>query len=234
MPATTTLRHIADICSMSVRIFAATEMEVGPLRDLLKNMDTHRIGHPVAITVTGPGLLPSSFHITQTILQHRPDFMIQVGVAGSYTADLPRESVALIQSEIIGDSGVIESGLFRDLFELGLQKENDPPFHEKKLENPHLHYAQAAGWPLVTGITVNEMTTNPERIAWLKSHYGAVTESLEGAAFHYAGLMLDIPFFQIRAISNFVGERDKSQWSIHAAIQKACHATLTLLSHLPQ
>ena len=41
---------------------------------------------------------------------------------------------------------------------------------------------------------------------------------MEGAALHYVCLMENIPFLQLRAVSNFVGERNKANWEIGEAI----------------
>ena len=41
---------------------------------------------------------------------------------------------------------------------------------------------------------------------------------MEGAAFHYVCLKEHVPFAQVRAISNFVTPRDKSQWQMKKAI----------------
>ena len=43
-------------------------------------------------------------------------------------------------------------------------------------------------------------------------------ESMEGAYVHYVCIKENIPFIHLRAISNYVGERDKSQWQIKLAI----------------
>jgi hypothetical protein len=38
---------------------------------------------------------------------------------------------------------------------------------------------------------------------------------MEGAALHYMGRDLFIPFIQLRAVSNYIGERDKNKWKMH-------------------
>ena len=52
----------------------------------------------------------------------------------------------------------------------------------------------------------------------LSGKYNPVTESMEGAAFHYVCLKQKIPFLQLRSISNYAGERDKSKWDIEKSI----------------
>jgi futalosine hydrolase len=49
---------------------------------------------------------------------------------------------------------------------------------------------------------------------------------MEGACLHYVGRTANIPFLQIRAISNYVGERDKSKWQIKEAIAALNQALL--------
>lgn len=41
---------------------------------------------------------------------------------------------------------------------------------------------------------------------------------MEGAALHYVCLQEHIPFLQIRAVSNDIGQRDKSKWDFKASI----------------
>jgi futalosine hydrolase len=55
---------------------------------------------------------------------------------------------------------------------------------------------------------------------------------MEGAAFHYIGIMKSIPFIQIRGISNFVGERNKKNWKIDEAILAYTKAYNSLLQQL--
>ena len=41
---------------------------------------------------------------------------------------------------------------------------------------------------------------------------------MEGAAFHFVCLQQNIPFLQLRSISNKVGERNKTKWNLIEAI----------------
>jgi futalosine hydrolase len=50
-------------------------------------------------------------------------------------------------------------------------------------------------------------------------------ETMEGAAVFYVCLMEHIPFVQIRAISNYVGETNKNLWKIPLAVENL-HKTL--------
>ena len=57
------------------------------------------------------------------------------------------------------------------------------------------------------------------------------TETMEGAALHYVCLQQNLPFLQIRSISNEVGERDKSKWKIKEAVEDLNSELIKLLNH---
>ena len=69
------------------------------------------------------------------------------------------------------------------------------------------------------GATINCISSTVEEVERMKKKYHPIVESMEGAAMHYACLMEEIPFIQLRAISNYVGERDKSKWKMREAIE---------------
>jgi futalosine hydrolase len=55
---------------------------------------------------------------------------------------------------------------------------------------------------------------------------------MEGAALHLVCLENKIPFLQIRGISNWVGERDKSQWKIPEAAEAVAHSIKNFIKKL--
>jgi futalosine hydrolase len=86
--------------------------------------------------------------------------------------------------------------------------------------------------PVKKSVTVNTISTDKSRIQLLSGRYKAVLESMEGASLHYMGRDLTIPFIQIRAVSNYVGERDKSKWKIQEAIYNVNETLLQFLDAL--
>jgi futalosine hydrolase len=65
---------------------------------------------------------------------------------------------------------------------------------------------------------VNTLHGSAEGIRRIRRTTKADIESMEGAAFLYACLAAGIPNTQIRAISNFVEERDKARWDVKLAL----------------
>jgi futalosine hydrolase len=72
--------------------------------------------------------------------------------------------------------------------------------------------------PVVSAVTINEITTTATKVSIFKTKYKADIESMEGAAFHFVCIENNVPFIQLRAVSNYVGERDKANWKIKEAV----------------
>jgi futalosine hydrolase len=155
--------------------------------------------------------------------------ILQAGIAGALDNNLKLGSVVIIESETIGDLGVMEQGSFRSLFDMEFVQENDRPWTNARLLNA-TGILDALILPRVKGISINEITTLPSRIEHYKDTLGASVESMEGAALHYVGLMENIPFLQVRSLSNFVGERDKSKWQIKEAIENLNKELIPIIS----
>lgn len=183
---------------------------------------------------SGIGMLAASYALTKLALEDKPDLIMQVGIAGSFDPAMTLGSVVIINEETIGDLGVEEEGKWKDLFDLKLEKSSYHPFEKRKLPNQWLHQYNLLGLQEVSGITVNEITTNQDRIQKLVKKYNPTIESMEGAALHYVARESNIPFIQMRAISNYIGERDKTKWQMKMAIDNLNQTLLQYIDRLYQ
>jgi futalosine hydrolase len=181
---------------------------------------------------TGIGMLASGVKLTQLVTAHQPDLIIQMGIAGSYIKTEPLGKVMVVASESIADLGVRENGIFKDLFESQLLKENEAPFKKRKLTNPAIRSFNVLKTNMVAAVTINEITTSPKRIKEIIAAHNPVLESMEGAALHYVGGLTKTPFIQIRAISNYVGERNKAKWKLKESIEQLEAYVITYLATL--
>jgi futalosine hydrolase len=86
--------------------------------------------------------------------------------------------------------------------------------------------------PTKKGVTINTITTDKKIIERYRTKYKAQIESMEGAALHYIGRDLNIPFIQIRAVSNYVGERNKAKWKMQEAIYNLNETVIKYLETL--
>ena len=183
---------------------------------------------------SGIGMLAASFALTKLAMEDKPDLIIQVGIAGTFDTSQTLGAVVVINEETIGDLGVEEDGKWKDLFDLKLEKSSYHPFEKRKLPNQWLTKYNLLGLKEVSGITVNEISTNQERIQKIIKKYNPTIESMEGAALHYVARETNIPFIQIRAISNYIGERDKSNWQMKLAIDNLNQTLIQYIDRLYQ
>lgn len=213
---------------MKILIIAATLQEMNFFSEKAKSFDKIACIH----SITGIGLLSTLFKLTTEVNQHKPDLVVQLGIAGTFDDGTRIGTAAVVKSESIPEMGVWEENIYRDVFEMGLIRENTFPFQGKKLINPHENLIRACGVPEVNAISVNRITTSVTDISLYKENYLAEIESMEGAALHYLCIANTIPFVQIRGISNLVGDRNKSNWKIKASMDAATDSCHHLLSSL--
>jgi futalosine hydrolase len=205
---------------MKLCIAAATIFEIEPLIESPAIQDYQ-------LVITGVGSVATAYHLTKMIREHKPDLVIQAGIAGAFDTALSMGEAVIVRRDRMADMGVEENGEWKDLVDLGLAKENDEPFIDGWLVNES--GIEEFDFPKVDAITINEITTSPRRISVLNEKYHAAIESMEGAAFHFICLQENIPFVQLRAVSNYVGERDKSRWEMELAIKNLNQALIKII-----
>jgi futalosine hydrolase len=196
---------------MKLYVAAATIMEIEPLIES-PLMQDHQL------VITGVGSVATTYHLTKIIRDEKPNLIIQAGIGGAFDHHQTLGDVVIVKRDRIADLGVEEKGQWHDLVDLRLAHENDTPYSEGWMVNESNRLEQYE-LRLVDAITINEITTNEKRITALREKYHPIIESMEGAALHYVCLQENIPFIQLRAVSNYVGERDKSKWKMDLAIK---------------
>lgn len=181
---------------------------------------------------SGVGMLASAVSLTKLIAEEKPDFIIQIGIAGCFDTNITLGKVFCIKEESLGDLGVMEDGKWKDIFDLKLEKSSYPPFEKRKLPNSWLTDYNLLKLPEVSAVTINQVTTSAEYMQQLIKKYDAVLESMEGAALHYVCRNFNVPFIQVRAVSNYIGERDKSKWEMKLAIDNLNQTLLKYIDKL--
>jgi futalosine hydrolase len=209
---------------MQLLICAATEFEIRPTLSYLE-----KNGSKASVLITGVGMTATTYSLMKEISKRRPDFILQAGIAGCIDLSFPLTKTVVVGTDCIGDLGVTENGRFHSVFQMGFAKADEPPFTGGKLVN-QVGHLEKSGLSIVNGVTVNEVSTDPEQIAYYRDELHAAVETMEGAALHYVALSENIPFLQLRSLSNFAGERDKSKWVTDIAIQGLNNDLIRLLS----
>jgi futalosine hydrolase len=218
---------------MRVFITAATIEEWMPAFleiDTLYTSESNRL--KVMFHQGGVGILANAVALTKLIYEEKPDLILQVGIAGCFDKNITLGHVVVIKEEALGNTGVEEDGKWKDIFDLKLEKPGYPPFEKKRLPNHHLEKYNLLMLDEVVAVTVNEVSTKEERIQQLLKKYTPVIESMEGAALHYVCREMNVPFVQMRAVSNYIGERDKTKWEIKSAIDNLNRSILQFVDRL--
>ncbi len=203
---------------MKILLTAATTFEIEPTLQLIEKKGLSP-NIEVDVLITGIGPVNTAFLLTKAIVAHNPDLVVQAGIAGSFNYDdLPAGTTVLVKYDTWGDLGMEEKGQFTTVFDAGFAGKNHFPFTEGWLMNPH-SILNNSTLPVVKSVTINKVSDSLVQKKQLAGTFDAQTETMEGAALHYVCLQENIPFLQIRSISNEVGERDKSKWSIKEAVE---------------
>lgn len=214
---------------MNCLIAAATPIEIKPLIDTLYNGTSPAI--EIDILITGIGLMATTYALQQQLRLKRPDLVIQAGVGGCFDKNIPLGTVMAIQKDCVADQSVVELKKLKTLFDLQLLPEDQHPYKNGWLVN-NFKGVKKVGLPRVTAISVNEITTEPVRVKQYKKLFAPVIESMEGAALHYVCIMEQVPFIQVRSVSNYIAERNKKKWKLGLAVTELNKALLQLLSKL--
>ena len=202
------MKTIAEICRMRILLIAATKLEIEPI--IAENT-------AIDVLITGVGV-PSTLYLLQKIVQQiQPNLVIQAGIAGAFSDKLQLGEVVLVKQDTFGDLGMEQEEAFTPIFQTDFMDKDEFPFIDGWLMNP-TPFTAPSTLKAVKAITVNKVSDSLLQKQQTISNFSPEIESMEGAALHYVCLQQKIPFIQIRGISNWVGERDKSKWKIKEAV----------------
>lgn len=218
---------------MTCLLAAATPLEIAPFL-------AHYSRHPgfvsgrldIDVLLTGIGLTATTYHLQKQLSLKKPDLIIQAGIAGCFDKDLTLGEVMVVQQDTIADQGVLEGRELRTLFDMGFLKPNQFPYKNGWLVNPHKDLLKKSGLKKIKGISVNQVTATGRMSRLYKEHFQPGVESMEGAALHYTCLMENIPFLQLRGLSNYAGERNKEKWKMKESIINLNNELMRVLQSL--
>jgi len=208
---------------MQILLISATGNEVQP----------QLAGGNVDILVTGVGIPSSMFHLQKRLHQITYDLVIQAGVAGSFLKEPAIGETVLVQQDTFGDLGTEKEEEFCSIFEANLADRNEFPFTDGWLVNKN-DWLNSSSLKKVTAVTVNKVSDDKLLKRQIECAFHPQIETMEGAALHYVCLQENIPFLQIRTISNCVGERDKKKWKLEDAIKNLNTELTNLIKQITQ
>lgn len=160
--------------------------------------------------------------------------VVGFGVGGAYPdSGLRPGGVAVASLEIYGDEGVAAPGGWISTGGIGiplLELDGTRRFNEFPIDPQRLRVAMdalsAARIDAVAGpfVTVSCCSGTAVRGDELARRFGAVCESMEGAAFAHVAALYEVPYLEVRGISNLVEDRDLSRWKLDEAASAAATA----------
>jgi futalosine hydrolase len=208
-----------------ILLVVATETEGGVLRNLpgiMRNPEGFSINNcEIKLLVTGVGSVATAWSIKNWIsVGERPDLIINAGIAGSFKEDINIGDVVMPVTDCFADSGIESPENFLTLFESGLADPDEFPYRSGLI-----HCDSAISRRMenilrrVAAITMNTSTGSDYTLNKLVKKFNPDIETMEGATFFYICNREKIPFLSLRAISNRVESRNRSNWNIPLALE---------------
>jgi futalosine hydrolase len=230
-----------SVYQMKILIAAATVFEIRPFLGKLVHLGVENdcIYHcrlkdtSIDVLISGIGMVQTAYCLGKQLAGNRYDLAINAGIGGSYNKGLKIGEVVQVTEECMTELGAEDGENFLSVFDLGLVDPDTQPFtHGRLINNNLVDISAISRLKRVKGATANTIHGNPESIEKVLDHYQSEEESMEGAACFYAFLSEKIPFAEIRAISNYVEERDKTRWDLKLALKNLNHVVEDIFTEI--
>jgi futalosine hydrolase len=216
---------------MNILLTAATQNELVQLQQELNVVNNNVIinNNNVQLAVTGVGITITAYRLTRLLLQNNFNLVLNMGIAGSFLQNVGIGNIVVVEEEIFGDWGVHTPNGYRTVFEENIVK-NALPFINGDLKCNYIStHPELNKYKKVKSVTVNAASGERTQIEVLHNKFNPDIESMEGAAFFYVCMVENVPFIEIRSISNMVEERNKTKWNIPLAIDNLTKAVKSFL-----
>lgn len=198
-----------EFCQMQILLVVATKAEIHLPESVEKKAD---------VLITGVGIPATLYKLQKRLSQKKYDCVIQAGIAGSFTDEIKLGDVVLVKKDLFADIGMEEKDTFTSIYNTPFVNKNEFPYSDGWLVNDGALIDQF-NYKKANAITINKVSDSQLQQQQFMSNFYPEIESMEGAAMHFVCLQENIPFLQVRSISNKVGIRDKKEWKIKEAIE---------------
>ncbi len=183
-------------------------------------------------------MINTVYHMTKILAGAKFDLILNIGICGSYLANLKIGDTVHIEEEVFSELGATNGdGNFLDLEALGFthfSARGKPHFNV--LRNPHAASEFFTGGlhEIFSGksLTVHNVHGDAAGIERMKRDFAPDFENMEGGAVAYVCLNEELPYFEFRAISNYVEPRNKDHWNIPLACERIQQFALKLIQQV--
>lgn len=230
--------HVAPLA-----VIAATRGELEPLLARLEQPATlavagsdaawhgRLVGRSVVLAVCGVGTVAAAGATVGIVARFEPTAVIMTGIGGAYVgAFVPVGAAIAASSEFDLDAGVATVAGRHALSTVPLARGqgSDGPLYERIATDRRWRdrLAAASGTVALPFATSDAIAGDLDTAAERALRSDASVESMEGFGAALACARLDVPFAEIRGVSNVAGVRDKQAWDIAGAVRAASTALL--------
>lgn len=170
-----------------------------------------------------------------------PRAALLVGIGGAYPgASLRVGQAALAVSDTHLDTGAGHGAGWSDMQALGfplLPATDSRPaavYNRVALAAATAELATALDMPALPFGTAEAVTVGEAAAQLLRSRHAVAIESMEGAAVAQVAAAMAVPLYQVRGVSNLVGDRNKANWRVPEAVAASCSAAARLAPLIPE
>lgn len=199
---------------MKLLVVSATLPEIEPFLKFFNFCEGLNVqnGNEITVLVSGVGMVATAFAMGKELNNGSLyDYVINAGIAGSFTRELQLGDVVTVASDCFAELGAEDGDGFLSIDEMGFGQSTFTPRGSSLTASLNL--------PVVRGITVNKVHGRDESIRQLVHRLDPDIETMEGAAFFYACNMAGVPCVQIRSVSNYIERRNRAAWQIPLAVK---------------
>ncbi|MCX7954876.1 MAG: hypothetical protein N3A01_06770 [Bacteroidales bacterium] len=196
-------------------IAVSTEKEIN------NEITNYIVENNIDIVYTGIGVPSTILNLTKYLNFNKPLVLINAGIAGAFAKSLK-----------IGEVGLVVSDVFAD-FLLPYKNYEIKHIYETFEIYPIFtnNYNVSINLKQLNGITVNSLFYSNKIRDFYKKKFNPDIETMEGAAIMYVCKHYNINSICIRAISNYVGQKDRSKWNIKLAVENLSNTLLNILKN---
>ncbi len=189
----------------------------------------------IVLCISGMGKVNAAHTATLMLARFEPEAIVVFGIGGAYPkSGAGIGDLAIAKEEIAGDEGVLTRDGFKDTRYIGIPllktatseiyttyPASEPLVH-RSLQSLVAHRKCDQGKIHVGSfLTLSTCTGTTARAKELEERYHGLCENMEGAAVAQVAALHDVPWLEVRGISNIVEDRDLKKWDIPKAAGEA-------------
>jgi futalosine hydrolase len=198
------------------------------------------------VTFSGLGKINAAAAAAAILSNYSVSRLWMWGSAGAYNlAGVQINDLALASEEILGDEGVATISSWQPLDVIGiplLDTKGQPMFNRMDVDPLELERSRKLldEWESMDSlprihvgpfVTVSAVSGSIARARRLSNLYGGLCENMEGGAVAQVCLRYQVPFLEIRGLSNWAGDRNKKRWQLSKALNNCQRALIHLLEN---